>query len=222
MEPQRPRRKYSPRLAQDERRAQVLDAAMDVLSTRALHDLRMEAVAAAADIAKPVLYRAFRTRAELVAALLDRELGRGIAEVRAAMPADLGERGPTAAYTATISAFLQAVFDNPTRWRLILTVPDSAPRDHRASLRSARQVIVAQAETLARAGADILPALAGLDPELLGHSMLSFAEMLGRLAARSSAPYPRERLEDFANALISLIPTENVPTAVGEDRHVGF
>lgn len=215
-EPQRPRRKYSPRLTQDQRRAQVLDAALQVLSTCALHELSMEAVAAEADIAKPVLYRVFRSRTELVAALLERELERGIAEVRASMPADLGDQGPTAAYAATISAFLQAVFASPTRWRLILTVPDSAPRDHRASLRNARQVIVAQSEALARAGADILPALAGLDPELLGHSMLSFAEMLGRLAARHGATYPRDRLEAFANALISLVPIEIVP--IDRDR----
>lgn len=206
MEPQRPRRKYSPRLAQDERRVQVLDAALEVLRTCALHDLSMEAVAAAADIAKPILYRAYHTRAELVAALLERELERGIAEVSAAMPADLSEQAPTDAYRATISAFLQAVFDNPTRWRLILTVPDHAPRDHRDSLRSARQVIVTQSQDLAQAAADMLPALADLDPELLGHSMLSLAEMLGRLAARDPATYPRKRLESFTNALLSFLP----------------
>lgn len=206
MEPQRPRRKYSPRLAQDQRRAQVLDAALEVLSTCALHELSMEAVAAAADIGKPVLYRAFRTRADLVAALLERELERGIAEVTAAIPADLGQQEPTAAYAATISAFLQAVLKTPTRWRLILTVPDNAHREHREALRNARQVIVTQSQDLARAAAEMLPALADLDPELLGHTMLSLAEMLGRLAARDPAAYPRARLEEFTNALLSFLP----------------
>ena len=33
---------------------------------------------------------------------------------------------------------------------------------------------------------------------LLGHTMLSFAEMLGRLAVNDPETYPRERLEEFA------------------------
>ena len=38
------------------------------------------------------------------------------------MPDDLTTLGPTGAYAATVSAFLRAVRQNPTRWRLILTV----------------------------------------------------------------------------------------------------
>lgn len=218
MKPTRSRRKYAPRLAEDQRRAQVLDAALKVLGNCGLHELSMEAVAVAADVAKPVLYTVFRTRTELVAELLEREHERGIAELRATMPTDLSATKPTDAYAATITAFLQAVLKNPTRWRLILTVPDSAPRAYRDSLRSARSVIAAQSEALARAAADLMPPLAGLDPALLGHTMLSFAEMLGRLAAGHSETYPRERLENFTTALISLVPTGDVDPGIQQNQ----
>jgi AcrR family transcriptional regulator len=201
----RPRRKYAPRLPREQRRAQLLDAALDVLSGCELHELSMEAVAKAAGIGKPVLYTAFRTRTEMVAALLQREHKRGIAQVRAAMPTDLSVLGPPAAYAATVSAFLRAALENPTRWRLILTVPDSAPREYRDSLRRARSSMLAQAEDLARAGTALMPPLASLDPALLGHTMLSFAEMLGRLAVSHPETYPRQRLEDFARAAMALI-----------------
>jgi hypothetical protein len=36
--------------------------------------------------------------------------------------------------------------------------------------------------------------------------MLSFAEMLGRLAVNDPDTYPRERLEEFARAALSLRP----------------
>lgn len=207
MDPNRPRRKYSPRLSRDQRREQVLDTALEVLRDRGLHDLSMEAIAEAADIGKPVLYTAFRTRSELIETLLERELDRGISEVREAMPVDLTSTEPTAAYTATISTFLQAVIDNPIRWRLILTMPDSAPHDYREALRNARSVMLAESEELARTGAVLMPEpLAKLDSALLGHAMLSFAEMLGRLAARNSETYSRERLEAFAAELMSLLP----------------
>lgn len=217
MDSTRPRRKYSPRLTRDERRAQALDAALEVLGGCDLHELSMAAVAAAAGVAKPVLYTAFSTRAELVDALLERERDRGIAEVRAAMPDDLSALGPTGAYTATIGAFLQAVLNNPTGWRLILTIPDSAPRDYRDSLRSARSAVLGQSEELARAGAAFMPQLARLDPVLLGHTMLSFAEMLGRLAARDPQTYPRERLEGFVTAMLSMVADDTGPVNPGSD-----
>lgn len=197
-------RKYAPRLPREQRREQLLDAAMTVLGGCQLHELSMEAVAEAAGVGKPVLYTVFRTRGELVAALLRREHRRGIDQVRAAMPDDLTVHGPASAYTATVSAFLQVVLENPTRWRLILTMPESAPREYRDALRTARSSILAQAEELAKAGIALTPALTPLDPVLLGHTMLSFAEMLGRLAITDPETYPRERLEEFARSAMSL------------------
>jgi AcrR family transcriptional regulator len=199
------RRKYAPRLPRDERREQLLDAALDVLGERPLHELTIEAVAIAAGVGKPVVYTAFGSRAELVAALLRRELEHGLVQVREAMPDELATLGPTGAYAATVSAFLRAVLQNPTRWRLILTVPESAPREYRDSLREARSSVLAQAEQLAKAGAALQPTLATLDPALLGHTMLSFAEMLGRLAISDPASYPRERLEAFAATAMALL-----------------
>jgi len=198
-------RKYAPRLPREQRREQLLDSALKVLDGCQLHELSMEAVAEAAGVGKPVLYTVFRTRAELVAALLHREHQRGIEQVRAAMPDDLTGPGPTAAYAATVSAFLRVVLEHPTRWRLILTMPDSAPREYRDALRRARSSILAQAEELAKAGIALSPALSGLDPVLLGHTMLSFAEMLGRLAVSDPDTYPRERLEEYARAAMALL-----------------
>jgi AcrR family transcriptional regulator len=198
-------RKYAPRLPREQRREQLLDAAMTVLGGCQLQELSMEAVANAAGVGKPVLYTVFRTRSELVAALLRREHQRGIEQVRAAMPDDLTVLGPTAAYSATVSAFLDVVLENPTRWRLILTMPDSAPHEYRDALRRARSSIVGQAEGLAKAGIALTPALSGLDPVLLGHTMLSFAEMLGRLAVNDPDTYPRERLVEYAHTAMSLM-----------------
>ena len=176
---------------------------MTVLADCQLHELSMEAVAEAAGVGKPVLYTAFRTRTELVSALLRREHQRGVEQVRAGMPDDLSVRGPTGAYAATVSAFLRVVLANPARWRLILTVPDSAPREYRDGLRRARGSILDQAQFLAKAGEALDPRLADLDPVLLGHSMLSFAEMLGRLAISDPETYPRERLEAYAAAAMN-------------------
>ena len=79
---------------------------MTVLAGCQLHELSMEAVAEAAGVGKPVLYTVFRTRAELVSALLSREHRLGLDQVLAGMPDDLTVSGPTGTYAATVSAFL--------------------------------------------------------------------------------------------------------------------
>ena len=187
----------------------MLDAALTVLADCPLHELSMEAVAEAAGVGKPVLYTAFRTRTELVTALFAREHRHGVEQVRAAVSEHLSVAEPKEAYTATVSAFLWSALEHPTRWRLILTAPESVPRDYRSALRTARSGIIDEAEHLAKAGAALDPRLAKLDPVLLGHTMLSFAEMLGRLAVNDPDRYPRERLERYATVAMTMFaPSE--------------
>jgi hypothetical protein len=50
-----------------------------------------------------------------------------------------------------------------------------------------------------------MPRLAGVDPHLLAHTLLSFAEMLGRLAVRHPEAYPRERLENFVTTMTAVL-----------------
>lgn len=201
----RTRRKYAPRLPPVQRRAQLLDAAFEVTRRTGLHDLSMEAVALEAGVGKPVLYTVFRTRADLVEALLQREHDRAIEQVLATMPTDLRPLGPTAAYAGTVSAFVHVVLDNPTRWRLILTAPDDAPSEYREHLRIARGAVLSRAVDLAQAGIALEPALSGLDAELLAHTMLSFAETLGRLAVSDPDSYTSERLANYAGALVASV-----------------
>lgn len=205
-----PRRKYAPRLAPEQRREQLLDAAFQVTGNLGLHNLSMEAVAAEAGVGKPVLYTVFDTRTDLVAALLRREHERAFAQVLASMPTDLSALGPAASYAGTVGAFVDSVLENPTRWRLILTTPENAPSEYDGLLKIARGAILARAEDLARAGIALEPTLAGLDPVLLAHTMLSFAEMLGRLAVSAPEIYTRERLSTFAVALAQSVGRESI------------
>ena len=201
----RPRRRYAQRLPPAARREQLLDAAFDVLGRSELHELSMEAVAAQADVGKPVLYTVFRTRAELVAALLERERTCAFQQVQEVLPTDLRELGPAGAYSATVVGFVRLVVENPTRWRLILTVPASAPSEYRDGLRESYGTVLQQAEALAYMGIALDRRLAALDPQLLARSMLTFAEMSGRLAVSDPTTYSVERLTGFAQAALALL-----------------
>lgn len=201
----RPRRRYAPRLPPAERRAQLLDAAFEVLSRAELHELNMEAVAQAAGVGKPVLYTVFKTRAELVEALLDRERERGLEQVVETLPTDLLGADPVDVASGTVEAFVNVVLANPTRWRLILASPGSAPEEYRAALRSSRTGIFEQAEALIKMGAALDQRWAAMDSALLANSLLTIAEMLGGLAVGDPDGYPRERLQDFVRSIVHLL-----------------
>lgn len=202
---QRPKRRYAPRLPPRERRAQLLDAAFTVLGRMELHELNMEAVAQAAGVGKPVLYTVFRTRAELVTALLERESERGLAQIADTLPQNLLGAEPIEAAMATVEAFVEVALANPTRWRLILATPASAPDEYRAALRTARAEILERAEALVRVGIATLPRWSAMDAALLANSTLTVAELLGRLAVSEPEEYPRERLRDYVRSIVTLL-----------------
>ncbi|MBP2190970.1 TetR/AcrR family transcriptional regulator [Nocardia goodfellowii] len=202
---QRPRRRYAARLPAEQRRVQLLDAAFAVLERVELHELSMEAVAQQAGVGKPVLYTVFKTRAELVEALLERERDLALEQVADTLPVDLVGADPVVAASATIEAFVAVALENPTRWRLVLAGPGSAPDEYRDAIRSSRADIFDQAEALVRMGLAIDARWAAMDSALLTNALLTIAEMLGRLAVSEPAEYPRERIEAFVQSIVQLL-----------------
>ena len=73
------------RLPRDQRRAQLLDAANEVFTTRGYHAAAMDEIAAAAGISKPVLYQHFDSKLDLYLALLDRACDSLLAVVQVAL-----------------------------------------------------------------------------------------------------------------------------------------
>ncbi|WP_077490012.1 TetR/AcrR family transcriptional regulator [Sinomonas mesophila] len=64
----------SPRLPRDERRAQLLSAALEVFASNGYHGAAMDEIAEAAHVSKPVLYQHFPSKRDLYLALLDSHL----------------------------------------------------------------------------------------------------------------------------------------------------
>ncbi|MFC3436632.1 TetR/AcrR family transcriptional regulator [Nocardia seriolae] len=171
----------------------------------------MEAVAAEAGVGKPVLYTVFKTRAELVVALLERERERALDQVAETLPTDLLGADPVVVASATVGAFVDVALSNPTRWRLLLAGPGNAPDEYREAIRSSRAGIFDQAEALVRMGLVADPRWAAMDSGLLTNSLLTIAEMLGRLAVSDPEVYPRERIEGFAQAVVHLLVGGAIP-----------
>ncbi len=111
------------RLPRAVREQQMLDAAVQLFSAHGYHETSMDAIAAQAQISKPMLYLYYGSKEELFGACLSRELGRFIDAVRAdidlkASPRDLLRR--------TIVSVLQYIDANRASWIVLYTQATSS------------------------------------------------------------------------------------------------
>ena len=91
------------RLPRAVREQQMLDAAVQMFSRNGYHETSMDAIAAEAEISKPMLYLYYGSKEELFGACLNRELSRFIEAVRADI--DL-KQSPKELLRSAIRAFM--------------------------------------------------------------------------------------------------------------------
>ena len=104
------------RLPRDQRRAQLLDAANDVFTSKGYHAAAMDDIADAAGVSKPVLYQHFPSKLDLYLALLDTSCDRLVEVVREALDSteDNADR-----VVATMGAFYEFVSSASGEFRFV-------------------------------------------------------------------------------------------------------
>jgi AcrR family transcriptional regulator len=197
------RRRYAPRLPPEERREQLLDAALRLIAREGYGGASMEAVAREAGVTKPVVYDAFGGRGEMLRALLEREENRVLQELAWALPALPQDRDPDELLADGVLAFLRAVRAHPDPWRLILLPVDGTPEVVRKHVERGRQAVVEQLQELVRWGLERRGGPAGVDPEIAAYGIRSFAEQAARLALTEPARFTPERLATFTTRLMA-------------------
>ena len=204
-----PRRPYAPRLPPDERRTQLLDAALEIFAEQGLPAVSIEAIARRAGVTRPVVYGVYSDLEELMNALLEREEQRALGQVISAMPAmpdgSSGAREPDDIAVEAIDTFLHAVADNPLTWRLILLPVEGTPRALRDRVERTRGQLLEQIELLIAWGIEQRGGPRDVEVELLARSMLALSEEAGRLVLTKPDEFPPERVAAFARALIGTI-----------------
>jgi AcrR family transcriptional regulator len=198
-------RKYAPRLPPEERREQVLDAALHLLVEGGYPSLSMEGVARAAGVTKPVVYDAFGDRTELLRALLDREERRALEQVTDVMPDLPVDADPDDLLHDGVLGFLRAVQRHPDTWRLLLLPAEGTPESVREHVDRTRQSVLRQLEALVTWGLDQRGGPADLDPELLAQSILTLSEQAARLLLMDPERYPPERHGTFVARLLAAL-----------------
>ncbi len=126
----------------------MLDAAVEMFSRNGYHETSMDAIAAEAQISKPMLYLYYGSKEELFGACLDRELTRFIDVVRADIDFD---QNPKDMLRNTIRAFLEYIDANRASWIVLYTQATSS-QAFAHTVREGRERIVELVSRLLQAG----------------------------------------------------------------------
>jgi AcrR family transcriptional regulator len=126
------------RLPRAVREQQMLDAAVEMFSRNGYHETSMDAIAAEAEISKPMLYLYYGSKEELFGACLDRELGRFIEAVRADI--DL-RQSPKDLLRSTILAFMRYIDANRASW-IVLYQQATSSQMYSHTVREGRERII--------------------------------------------------------------------------------
>ena len=199
-----PKRQYAPRLPPEERREQLLDAALKVIDERGYGGVSMEAIAREAGVTKPVVYDLFGNRGELLMALLEREEERALAQLAEAMPSELSA-DPDELVIAGFRSLLGSVIANPATWRLIVLPAESTPEVVREHVESGRDDVRERLRQLIVWGIETRGGPANVDVELAAQALVALGEHLVRLVLTDPKRFTIDRIADFMGGLLGAL-----------------
>lgn len=191
----RKRRPYAARLPIEERRTQLLDAALRVIDRDGYDGVSIDAIAKEAGVTRPVVYGAFEGLGALLTALLDRQQQRAITQLFAALPTDAAT-DPVAVVDLSGPRLHRMLLDDPVTWRAILQSPANVPEVVRARIESDRQQVRTIIEGL-------VTSVLGpkVDAPVMAHGIIALLEHFGRLVLDDPEQYDAARLTAAARTL---------------------
>lgn len=182
------------------RREQLLETATKIAVERSFHAVSAEAVAREAGVTRAVIYQHFRDLRALLEAVVDRETSRARAQVSETALTDLSEGDSQELMLESLDAYLRAVCDHPSTWRLVLMPPEGAPEVLRHRIEAGRRSVLAQ---MTRAVRPALRRDNANDAELTASLLSAIADEYARLVLTDPDRNSPERLLGHARRLLS-------------------
>ena len=139
------------RLPRAVREQQMLDAAGRVFADHGFRDASMDAIAAEAEISKPMLYLYYGSKEELFGACMARESGRFIEAMSIGFDPNLAQREQA---RTVVREFLRFVHDNRRSWRVLYRVAVGTTA-FASSVGDSRRRVVEMVSDLIKAGTTV-------------------------------------------------------------------
>lgn len=197
-------RKSSGQVSRKDRGEQLLDVALALIVKAGYEGLTMAAVAQAAGVSRPIVYRSYSNRDALLVALLHREQALTESRLDEIVPRDPGDRHPREVLVDAITGILDAVGEHPLTWRLALLPPVGTPRLVHELVERRRGLLIRRARRLVRWGLPYLEAGNDLDVDVLARVLVSAVQEQARILL-TDPQVERKRLRSSSEALISAV-----------------
>jgi AcrR family transcriptional regulator len=200
----------TPRLSPETRREQLLDATNAVLIDTGFGHVTVEAIAQAAGVTRPVIYDTFGDLDSLLLALIeraDRRVTGKLAEILGdGVPSD---PSPDHFMIDRIDAFLSAVREDPSSWRLVLMPPSGNSQELNFRLQRARGELAGRLRALLDWGIAARGGPRGLDHEFAARLFVAVGEDAARLMLAHPRRFSPERLAAATVDLLAVFPPES-------------
>jgi AcrR family transcriptional regulator len=189
----------------EDRRQQLLDAALGVILEQGYAGVSIEAIARSAGVTRPVVYDHFPNLGTLLGALFEREERSALAQLAQVVPANPGSQDPVQLLAGGVGRFLEAIASRPATWRLILLPPEGTPEVVRQHVEASRTRTLEQIEQVVRWALTQPGWSCELDPELTAHAIRAIGEEAGRTLLIDPDRYPPERYVQFVETAMGLV-----------------
>ncbi|WP_405640191.1 TetR/AcrR family transcriptional regulator [Streptomyces sp. NBC_00019] len=191
----------------EERREQLLDAALAVIVSDGYDRISIDAIAKRAGVARSVVYGAFENLDALLTALLDRQQARAFERLLRTVPDADVLHDPAAFASEAVRRMADMLHQDPDTWRLILLPPGNMPtvvRDRIEADRERFRLLVEKWLSLALTDRSD----PGLDAQVLAHALVACAEHFGRVALTEPEKFDLPRLMGQVRVILgALWPT---------------
>lgn len=189
----------------DQRREQLIDAALSVILEQGYSGVSIEAIARTAGVTRPVVYDHFPNLGQLLQALIAREEQYALEQLQEIVPENPGQFEPIELLISSIRRFLNAVAARPATWRIILLPPEGNPAIVRELVERNRATTLAQIERLVRLTMTRPEVPDDLDIELAARAIRDLGEEAGRMVLTDPDRYSPERYERFTARTLNLL-----------------
>lgn len=196
----RRRRPYAARMPREERREQILDAALRVIRRDGYERVSIESIGREAGVTRPVVYGAFDGLGALLTSLLDRQQVRALSQLLQALPEDLAD-DPLTVVESAASALVVQIGADPDTWEPILLAPHGTPAEVRDRIDADRELVRSRVADLI---AGVLP---DADHEVLSHAVIGVLEHFGALVLREPERFGADRLRTSVRLVLAPLLT---------------
>jgi AcrR family transcriptional regulator len=198
------RRPYTARLPPEQRREQLLDAAIVIIARDGYAGVSVDAIAREAGVTRPVVYSVYAGLGPLLFALLDRQEQRALNQLLGTLPTEWASATPSEILAATVRRMAQTVRDDPLTWRPVLVAGEGTPAAVTERITATRELVRRRVRALLDLGIQTRN-VPKHDSEIASHALIGMAEYFGRMIVNDPESVDIDRLADAVVALATAL-----------------